>query len=53
MRIAVLYNMDASQLPKEVTANHKDYELDHPQNVCACAAALEGAGHTAIAMEDR
>jgi len=51
MRIAVLYNMDASQLPKEVTAHDRDYELDHPQNVCAYVAALEGAGHTVIALE--
>jgi D-alanine-D-alanine ligase len=51
MRIAVLYNMDASQLPSEVTAHDRDYELDHPENVRAYAAALEGAGHTVIAME--
>jgi D-alanine-D-alanine ligase len=51
MRIAVLYNMDASQLPAEVKAADKDYELDHPQNVRAYVAALEGTGHTVIAME--
>ena len=51
MRIAVLYNMDASQLPADVTAHDRDYELDHPQNVLAYVAALEGAGHTVIAME--
>jgi len=51
MRIAVLYNMDASQLPAEVQAHDRDYELDHPQNVRAYVAALEGTGHTVIAME--
>jgi D-alanine-D-alanine ligase len=51
MRIAVLYNMDASQLPADVTAHDKDYELDHPDNVRAYVAALEGAGHTVVAME--
>jgi D-alanine-D-alanine ligase len=51
MRIAVLYNMDASQLPGEVTAHDKDYELDHPDNVRAYVAALEGNGHTVTAME--
>jgi len=51
MRIAVLYNMDASQLPADVTAHDKDYELDHPKNVQAYVAALEGTGHTVMAME--
>jgi D-alanine-D-alanine ligase len=51
MRIAVLYNMDTAQLPAEVQAHDRDYELDHPENVSAYVAALEGAGHTAIAME--
>jgi len=51
MRIAVLYNMDASQLPADVTAHDRDYELDHPKNVQAYVAALEGTGHTVTAME--
>jgi len=51
MRIAVLYNMDASQLPADVQAHDKDYELDHPKNVQAYVAALEGTGHTVMARE--
>ena len=51
MRIAVLYNMDASQLPAQVQAHDRDYELDHPDNVRAYVAALEGVGHTVTAME--
>lgn len=51
MRIAVLYNLDSSQLPQEFTAPDRDYELDHPQNVRAYVRALEQAGHTVIALE--
>jgi D-alanine-D-alanine ligase len=51
MRIAVLYNMDSSQLPDDFRARDRDYELDHPENVRAYVAALEGAGHIVVAME--
>ncbi len=51
MRIAVLYNMDVDQLPAEVRAPDRDYELDHPDNVRAYVAALERNGHTVIALE--
>jgi hypothetical protein len=43
MRIAVLYNMDASQLSADVTAHDRDYELDHPQNARAYVVDLEPA----------
>ncbi len=51
MRIAVLYNLDSSQLPEEFNAPDRDYELDHPENVQAYVSALEQAGHTVIALE--
>lgn len=51
MRIAVLYNLDSSRLPPDLTAPDRDYELDHPDNVQAYVRALEQAGHTVIALE--
>ncbi len=52
MRIALLYNLAENAPQPDPNAPHDAlYELDHPGNVEAYAAALRAGGHEVFPME--